>query len=72
MTKIKCAIESDGDICRYLKSGYCTRDEIEIEWEGSTMSMETFIVCSNADRITNMMPEWEDFKNNRSERYLRR
>jgi len=68
MTTIKCSIESGEHICRYLKNGYCTRDEVEIEWERAT-PMNRLVVCSNVDRITNMMPEWKDFEQNRTEKY---
>jgi hypothetical protein len=32
MTKIHCSNENIWHVCKYLKSGICTKDEIELEY----------------------------------------
>jgi len=68
---IKCPSESIFYICRHLKKGYCTLDELEMEFHvQGPESTQHWIVCSNEDIITNGMPEWKDFEQNRTESYL--
>lgn len=68
--KVKCPSESIFYICRFLKDGYCTKEEIELEFQlQGAESMYHWVVCSNEDVITNGMDEWDEFKNNRSARY---
>ena len=65
--KVKCPCESIFYICRFLKDGYCTRKEIELEFKlQSGESMYHWMVCSNEDVITNGMKEWNEFKDNRT------
>lgn len=71
MTKIKCPSESIFYVCRHLKNGYCTLDELEMEFElRGDWSPSHWIICPSEDLITNGMPEWKDFEQNRTEKYL--
>ena len=69
-TRIKCCNESIFYICKFLKDGYCTREEVELEFElQGSESMYHWMVCSHANLVTNGSPEWEQYKNNRTEEY---
>ena len=70
MTKIKCSNEMIFYICRHLKNGYCILDDLEMEFElQGAESTQHWMVCSHADIVTNGSPEWDKFKDNRTEAY---